>query len=239
MERLFALVVTAILVLGLLPIASLASALQRPGVAATTPHDTAGIAVQPTSVDGADPRALLDQVEPKAVLSAPLPYYRDDYQPRGWFDSDGDCQSDRHEVLIAESQATLFYTANGCRVETGLWADRLDGRTYTDASQVEVDHTVALSAAHQAGAWQWDIETKQRFAHDLGYSGSLVVTGSANNQAKADRRPDQWQPPSQAAWCAYATDWVLVKVRWGLDFAITEVQALVLMLDTCPQPTTN
>jgi len=178
-------------------------------------------------------RTHLLQAEIRPTLSSPEPYIRSDYAPAGWDDTDGDCQSDRHEVLIDESLIAVTLDASQCRVETGLWIDRFDGRRYTQAADVTIDHLVALSAAHRAGAWQWDLQSKRRFAHDLEFGGALGVVGSEINQAKADKDPGQWRPPLRSAWCAYATDWINVKQRWGLAFANSEVSALHEMLDTC------
>lgn len=178
-------------------------------------------------------RTFVLQAETKPALSSPEPYVRADYAPSGWDDTDGDCQSDRHEVLIDESLIAVTLTADRCRVESGLWIDRFDGRRYTKASDVTIDHLVALSAAHRAGAWRWDLESKRRFAHDLGFEGALGVVGSATNQAKADKSPAQWRPPLRSAWCDYAIDWIRVKHRWQLMFADDEATALHEMLDTC------
>jgi len=192
--------------------------------AATTAHEEA--------VSGSA-RALLNQAPLQSDLVAPVPYDRDDYSPHGWDDSDNDCQSDRHEVLIAQSQVPVTLSENQCRVETGQWVDPFDGHTYTSASEVTIDHLVALSAAHRAGAWAWDAESKRRFAHDIGFAGSFGVVGASVNQAKADKGPDQWKPPSPAAWCSYATNWIRVKARWDLAFDVNEATALHEMLNTC------
>jgi hypothetical protein len=169
----------------------------------------------------------------RAELVAEVPYNRDTYAPGGWADSDNDCQSDRHEILIEESLIPVTLTANGCRVESGLWVDRLDGTRYRLASEVSIDHHVALSAAHRAGAWAWDEASKQRFSSDIGFPAAHGVTGFSTNQAKADREPDSWKPPLQTAWCSYGLDWIAVKTRWELAYSTAEVDALEDMLGTC------
>jgi len=166
-------------------------------------------------------------------LRAPVPYDRSDYSPGGWDDSDGDCQSDRHELLIAQSLAVVTLSADGCRVVAGLWVDRFDGRSYQHADQVTIDHLVALSAAHHGGAWAFDPESKRRFAHDILFAGAFSVVGAEMNQAKGDSGPHQWRPPLKSAWCSYGSDWVRVKVRWGLNFSTEEAAALTEMIATC------
>ena len=169
----------------------------------------------------------------RAELVAEVAYNRDSYAPGGWADTDGDCQSDRHEVLIDESLIPVTLSANGCKVVSGRWIDRLDGTSYGLASEVSIDHHVALSAAHRAGAWAWDNATKRRFSSDIGFPAAHAVTGLSTNQSKSDREPDSWKPPLQTAWCSYALDWVAVKTRWELAYSVAEVDALKNMLRTC------
>ena len=119
---------------------------------------------------------------------------------------------------------------------TGQWTDPYDGEVYTDARTITIDHFVPLSAAHRAGAWAWDSDTKAAFAADIVYRQSHVPAGQATNEEKGDKEPDQWRPEIAASWCAYAIDWVSVKTRWQLDFSTTEVTAIRDMLDTC-EPT--
>ncbi len=161
------------------------------------------------------------------------PYVRDDYTGGGWPDSDGDCQSDRHEILIAESLVEITLEDGGCRVETGRWIDPYTGDEYTSADDVTIDHFVPLSAAHQAGAWAWTNAEKQAFAVDIGFDPSHAVVGPDANQAKANHGPDTWRPSLETAWCHYAIDWISVKTRWGLAYTAAEKAALVEMLDTC------
>jgi hypothetical protein len=165
-------------------------------------------------------------------LTAQTPYDRDLYDGGGWGDLDNDCQSDRHEVLIEESLVEVELSDDGCQVVTGLWIDLYDGAQYTSAGDVTVDHVVPLAAAHRAGAWAWDEESKRAFSSDIGFPPSLAIVGGDTNQAKADLEPDKWRP-QESAWCQYALDWVAVKTRWGLAFSISEGSALLEMLATC------
>jgi hypothetical protein len=171
----------------------------------------------------------------EVVQVAPAsPYDRDEYQPSGWPDSDGDCQNDRHEVLIEESLVEVTLDDSGCLVQTGRWIDPYDGRKYTRATEVHIDHVVALGHAHQVGSSAWDPTTKQAFGSDLAFAGSLVVSGAATNQSKGASSPAQWRPPLIAGWCSYGLDWVRVKQRWGLSYESEAERAAVLeLLDTC------
>lgn len=160
-------------------------------------------------------------------------YDRDTYDGGGWPDSDGDCQSDRHEILIEESLVETELNSEGCRVETGLWIDPYDGTEYTEASQVSIDHVIPLAAAHRAGAWRWGEQSRRAFASDISFPATHAAVGVDVNQSKADSGPEVWRPPSEDAWCRYAVDWTAVKTRWSLEFTEDEVAALEEMLDTC------
>jgi hypothetical protein len=70
-------------------------------------------------------------------------------RPSTWDDEDGDCISDRHEILIAQhlegdGAYPLVMSPSGCSVETGRWLDPYDDIYYYNASDVQIDHVVAL-----------------------------------------------------------------------------------------------
>jgi len=170
-----------------------------------------------------------------ADLGAPRPAYdRNEYQPGGWPDSDGDCQNDRHEVLQRDSTGPVVLDASGCHVLTGTWPDAYDGNTWTSSAEVSVDHFVPIAHAHRVGGWRWDLATKQAFADDMIDRAALVVVGSAINEKKSDNGPADWKPPAESGWCRYAGDWIDEIVRWQLPLeSEAERLALSAMLDRC------
>lgn len=68
---------------------------------------------------------------------------------------------------------------------------------------------------------------------DIEFAASHVAVGSAVNQSRADRGPQDWRPPLESAWCGYAVDWIAIKTRWDLALTHDEAEALAEMLDTC------
>jgi hypothetical protein len=151
-----------------------------------------------------------------------------------WIDEDGDCQNARAEVLIIESLTPVTFTAaDNCTVATGEWRDPYSGQTWTLASDVDVDHTVALHNAHVSGGHAWDAARKQAYANDLNFSEHLNAMEDNLNAAKGSSAPDAWKPPLQEVWCNYAIDWVEIKKRWDLTVTQTEYDALSDMLATC------
>ena len=65
-----------------------------------------------------------------------------------WVDADHDRCDTRKEVLIAESTVTARVSSS-CAVY-GRWYSYYDGRTWTRASDVDIDHVVALAEAASA-----------------------------------------------------------------------------------------
>ena len=91
----------------------------------------------------------------------------------------------------------------------------------------------ALAEAWDSGASAWDATRRHDFANDLAHPELLAVSSSTNH-AKGDRDPAEWSPPMAGAQCAFASDWVVVKVAWNLSADPAEVAALRRMLATCP-----
>ena len=199
-------------------------------VAATTtvPSGPPEIAVEALAVLKAIPIAEPDPARP--------PYVRDDYQPGGWPDLDGDCVSTRHHVLAEQSEVAVTWSADGCFVESGRWTDPYSGEVLTSAADATIDHLVPLAEGHRAGAWVWDLDTKIRFTNDLA-PGALVVVSGETNQSKADKSPDQWVPAVETARCGYAIDWIDKKARWGLTMTRAEHDAVAALVQACTAAT--
>ena len=153
-----------------------------------------------------------------------------------WKDLDGDCQNARHEVLIAESSISPAYTSSGnCSVATGRWFSYYDRVTWTAASDLDVDHLVALAEAWDSGARNWTTSRRQSFANDLGDSRSLVAVTDDVNQSKGDQDPATWLPTYDR--CRYILEWTAVKIRWGLTVDSTEKNSLTSLGAQCSNVT--
>lgn len=119
-------------------------------------------------------------------------------------------------MLIAESQ-TPVSVGGGCSLSGGQWYSAFDGVVTTDPSSFDVDHFVPLKEAWDSGAHAWDSGTRQRFANDLDYAGSLIA---------------EWLPmPSYR--CEYVRNWVEVKLRWDLSADPGEINALRSVGSAC------
>ena len=143
-----------------------------------------------------------------------------------WVDANGNGKDTRAEVLIAESLVSVQFSSTGKTVSTGKWLSLYDGETWTKASDVDVDHVVALAEAWRSGAWKWSSSRRQSYANDLGVAWTLRAVTDNVNQSKSDDDPTYWLPPLESANCVYLTEWVAVKIRWKLTVDAEERQSI-------------
>jgi hypothetical protein len=148
-----------------------------------------------------------------------------------WIDEDNDCQNTRAEILIESSQVPVKFKRNrGCSVSHGLWVGPYTGMTFTQASDLDIDHIVPLAHAHRTGGANWSREQKRRFAND---PDNLLAVDDRTNQEKSDKGPVRWKPPMESYWCEYARRWRLVKGKYGLVVSDRERRSLTVMTSRC------
>lgn len=147
---------------------------------------------------------------------------------RHWIDANGDCQDTRSEVLRAETRSRV---TGSCTVETGKWVSYYDGATWTQASDLDVDHMVPLAEAWDSGAKKWNTATRKAYANDIGDGRTLVAVTDNVNQSKGDRDPAEWLPEQRQ--CRYIAQWVAVKIRWSLKVDRAEKNALSRVAGSC------
>ncbi|MCP4793759.1 MAG: HNH endonuclease [Actinomycetia bacterium] len=210
-----------------------------PQAAATQARAPAGAVdapAVPTSTDAATSRALLAlqmlAVEPEDFT---IGYDRNEWEgghAGGWADVDGDCRNTRHEVLAASSIDPVQYSADGCWVVAGRWWDPYTDRSFTDPSDVDIDHVVAVAEAHRSGGAAWSAAKKNAFYNELS-GGNLLAVHDAENRTKSADDPAQYLPPNGAVHCAYVTQWIETKQDWGLSVDAAERQAMADVLVGC------
>lgn len=138
----------------------------------------------------------------------------------------------RARVLTQESLRPVTKTSS-CRVVSGLWFSAYDGRTFTNAPSLDIDHMIPLAEAWGSGAKKWTAKKRERFANDTAFGGSLIAVSASSNRSKGDRDPAEWSPPSGGFRCTYAKTWIAVKYRWRLSADAREKAALRTMLSSC------
>ena len=124
--------------------------------------------------------------------------------------------------------APTYTTSRHCTVSRGRWFSEYDGATWTNPSDVDIDHVVALKEAWDSGARSWSALNRERYANDLGYSGTLLAVTDNVNASKGDRDVAQWLPSRDR--CNYAIRMAKVKYRWRLSVDSTERTAMLAIL---------
>ncbi|MFJ8273767.1 HNH endonuclease family protein [Streptomyces sp. NPDC094154] len=138
---------------------------------------------------------------------------------------------DTRETVL-ERDGTDVKRDEECRAVSGRWVSVYDDKTFTSASELDIDHIVPLANAWRSGASGWTQEKRKAFANDLTHPQLLAVS-AASNRSKGDQGPDEWQPPSKTYWCTYARAWVSVKATYELSVTGAEKNTLTEMLGTC------
>ncbi len=162
-------------------------------------------------------------------------YDRDDW-PHWDEGLGGGCFTVRDKVLAEESFVpveTVPASGGRCRVVKGLWNDPYTGLTFTESSDVDIDHVVPLKEAHGSGGHAWTRERRRAYANYLNYSHHLIVVDDRENQTvKRDRDPAEYLPIG-AFECEYVEVWLRIKRTWGLNMDQTEVDAINAVLAGC------
>src|SRR4051794_24033753 len=183
-------------------------------------------AVPPGIPDAATAQSELGQltVAPDGSMDG---YSRDEFPH--WHTVEGSCNT-REEVL--KRDGTDVEVGTDCAATSGSWYSPYDGETWTQTSDVDIDHMVPLADAWRTGASSWTIDQREAFANDLDAPQLWAVTDNVN-QSKGDQTPETWKPPLQSEWCEYARAFTHVKFLYKLTVTSGEQTELSSMLGTC------
>jgi hypothetical protein len=165
-------------------------------------------------------------------------YTRDQFGP-AWADVDRNGCDTRNDILKRDLTDEVFKEkTNGCTVLSGTLVDPFSGETINfvrgvaTSSEVQIDHTVALSNAWQTGAFKLTADQRKAFANDP--LNLLAVKGRLNSQ-KGDGDAATWLPPLKSYRCEYVSRQIAVKVKYKLWFTAPEKEAMIRILKTCPE----
>lgn len=115
-----------------------------------------------------------------------------------------------------------------CLAVSGRWVSVYDDKTFTSASDLDIDYMVPLANAWRSGAAGWTQEKRKASANDLTHP-QLQAVAAASNRAKGGQGPDEWQP----YWCTYARARASARATYELSVAGAEKNTLIEMLGTC------
>ena len=153
-----------------------------------------------------------------------------------WADVDHNGCATRDDILARDLVATTV-DADGCRIRAGWLSCPYTGHRIAyvrgDASEVDIDHVVALSNAWQTGAFAWTDDKRTTFAND---PDNLLAVEAAANRQKGDGDAATWLPRRDR--CGYVRRQIGVKQRYGLWVTPAEHDAIARVLATCPPSAT-
>lgn len=147
---------------------------------------------------------------------------------RHWVTISGSCDT-RETVLKRDGSGVS--TDSACKATGGTWRSLYDDTTFTNASDLDIDHMVPLAEAWGSGANTWTDSEREQFANDLAIP-QLIAVSASSNRSKSDQDPAEWQPPASGWRCEYARSWIQVKHQYDLEVDSAEKSALTGMLDT-------
>ena len=139
-----------------------------------------------------------------------------------WKDIDGDGCDAREQVLKRDSVTLPQVDPYKCKVIAGDWVSPYDGARWSDPTDIDIDHVVALKEAWDSGAWAWSAATRKAYANDTSDKRTLLAVTDNVNQQKSDKDPSNWVPPLKSYVCTYLGNWISVKARWNLSMDQSE-----------------
>jgi hypothetical protein len=149
----------------------------------------------------------------------------------GWASIDG---CDARDRMLARDLSDRTYL-DDCRVESGTLDDPYTATRITfergGASEVDIDHVVALGDAWQKGAQQLSQARRAGLAND---ALNLLSVDASANRAKGDGDAATWLPPNKRFRCDYVARQVAVKTKYHLWVTRAEHDAIARVLSRCP-----
>jgi len=196
-----------------------------------TPSPTASSA--PVGDSEANGTAMAAALKLTVKGRAPKTGYAREQFGSGWVDIDRNgCDTRNDELNLRLTNKTM---SGSCKVLSGDLQDPYTATAihleYGGASEVDIDHVVALSDAWQKGAASWQFAQRVAFANDP--LNVEPVDASANRQ-KGDGDTATWLPSNKSYRCTYVARQVAVKTKYGVWVTQAELDAMVRVLDTCP-----
>jgi hypothetical protein len=165
---------------------------------------------------------------------APKTGYARDQFGQSWFDVDRNGCDTRNDILRRDLSSRQMQ--NACKVLAGTLApDPYTGTSirfvYGGASEVDIDHLVALSDAWQKGAASWPAGKRLALAND---PLNLLAVDASANRSKGDGDTATWLPANKSFRCTYVARQVAVKGKYGVWVTAAERDAMTRVLATCP-----
>lgn len=195
--------------------------------------ETEAEAVPNTSDDDTRPlaSAILEKLEVKG--RAPKTGYKREEFYNGWPTVEG-CNL-RQRIIKREFGDSAVL--DGCNVISGEYDEPYTGehKVFTSRDEIshgiQIDHVVALSDAWQKGAQYMEYEVRHNMATD---PLNLLAVDSSANGKKSDGDAATWLPSNKKFRCQYVARQVSVKYKYSLWVTQAEKDAILRILENCP-----
>jgi hypothetical protein len=179
-------------------------------------------------------RTALAALDTLAVKGrAPKTGYSREQFGNGWATVAGCDMRDR--ILRRDLTRKSYELGDTCAIQSGRLNDPYTATAIRfvrgGASEVDIDHVVALSDAWQKGAQQWTAARRREFAND---PLNLLSVDAHVNRAKSDGDAATWLPPNKRFRCDYVARQVAVKRKYSAWVTQAERDAIARVLRTCP-----
>lgn len=184
---------------------------------------------QPTAI------SILNKLEVKG-RAAKTGYARSQFPH--WSDPDRNGCDSRNDILKRDLKVIIFKDGTrDCKVISGELVDPFSGKKVlfnlnTAASNIDIDHIVALSNAWQTGASYFDKDARSSIAND---PLNLLAVDASLNRQKGDGDAATWLPPLKSFRCEYVARQVAVKFKYKLWVTAPEKKAISSILSKCPK----
>ncbi|WP_444946564.1 DUF1524 domain-containing protein [Microbulbifer sp. VTAC004] len=96
------------------------------------------------------------------------------------------------------------------------------------APDLDVEHIVSLSWAHEHGGASWTVKLKRQFAED---PENLWLVDDGRNQSKGDKGQDEWLPPYEPVQAIYVQRFTAIVEKYGLKFSEQELARILALLN--------
>jgi hypothetical protein len=153
--------------------------------------------------------------------------YKREFHFGRWIKPTENCYNTRALVLMRDSQKKVsFMPDDKCSVQKGKWIDDFTGNTFTDRTEIQIDHTVPLKNAYISGAYKWSYRARCLYSNYLGSNYHLKSVNATENMRKGDRTPENYMPPNTDISCNYIKEWLAIKFLWGLKMTVSEANSI-------------
>ncbi|GAB3239064.1 HNH endonuclease family protein [Kineosporia babensis] len=201
---------------------------------ASASEDSTGADVQDAN-DGPLATKVLDTLSVKG-RAASTGYSREEFGS-AWKDVDQNGCDQRNDVLKRDLTGEKFRDGTKeCVVISGTLEDRYTGETIEfskeRASEIQIDHVVALQNAWVTGAFQWTEEKRTEFAND---PLNLLAADGPANSSKGAGDAATWLPSNKSFRCDYVARQIAVKSKYGNWVTSGEKKAISGILESCPE----